>query len=103
MSKYKYKKRYGVEWPAEVPDPLSGLIIGKKWRQLQTTGIDIKDPCVPMLDSAKSLLGNEYFRVSEWTEQHFHDFVMYDKLIIWGCASSGKSMVEQSHGKTGGV
>lgn len=88
-----YKTKYGVDWPSGIPDPLIGLIIGKKWRQLKDRGADISDPWVPMLDSAKMLLSDEYFRVSEWSEQHFHDFVMYDKLVTWGCASSGKSLL----------
>lgn len=86
-----YKTKYGCDWPKNIPDPLIGLIIGKKWRALANRGIKIPDPWEPMLDSAKMLLSEDYFRVSEWTEQHFHDFVMYDKLITWGCASSSKS------------
>jgi len=89
-----------------MPDPFIGLLIGKKWRLTKETGfpvlgkdgsvvsyekVEFKDPWVPMLDAAKALLTEEYFRVSEWSEQHFHDFVMFDKLITWGCASSGKS------------
>lgn len=75
-----------------MPDPLIGLLIGKKWRELKADrGIDIVDPWVPMLEATKMLLPEEYFKVSEWTEQHFHDWVMHDKLITWGCASSSKS------------
>lgn len=86
-----YKTRYGFDWPVEMPDPLIGLTIGKKWREFAEQGIDFTDPWVPMLDATKELLTDEYLKVSEWTEQHFHDWVMYDKLIIWGSASSSKS------------
>lgn len=86
-----YKLRYGFEWPVEMPDPLIGLTIGKKWREYAALGFEFKDPWVPMLESVRSLLPPEMFKVSEWTEQHFHDWVMYDKLITWGCASSSKS------------
>lgn len=101
------KRLYGYDgWPAELPDQFIGLIIGKKWRRIRDIGfpilgedgtvvshekVEFKDPWIPMLDAAKSLLTEEYLRISEWTEQHFHDFVLYDKLITWGCASSGKS------------
>ena len=47
-----YKKRYGYDWPANIPDPFIGLIIGKKWRQLKERGIDIRDPWIPMIDAA---------------------------------------------------
>ena len=91
-----------------MPDPFIGLLIGKKWRMMRDVGfpvvgpsgevighekVEFKDPWVPMLAAAKDLLTDEYFRVSEWSEQHFHDFVMYDKLITWGCASSGKALL----------
>lgn len=98
----KLKTRFGYDrWPVEMPDVAIGLLIGKKWRELRDRGfptsdgkfekVEFKDPWVPLLKSAKAMLTPEYFRVSEWTEQHFHDFVMYDKLITWGCASSSKS------------
>lgn len=75
-----------------MPDPLIDLTIGKKWRQIEERlGIKIKDPWVPLLNAATSLLSDDLFRVSEWTEQHFHDFCMYHKLITWGSASSSKS------------
>lgn len=87
-----YKTRHGLDWPAEMPDVLIDLTIGKKWKLLeQTLGVKIKDPWVPMLDAARALIPEDLFKVSEWTEQHFHDFVTYDKLITWGCASSSKA------------
>lgn len=86
------KVRYGLEWPAEMDDVFINLTVGKKWRLIEKdTGVKIKDPWVAMLDAAKALVPEEYFKVSEWTEQHFHDFVLYDKLIVWGCAASSKS------------
>lgn len=87
-----YKTRHGIDWPSTMPDVLIDLTIGKKWRLLeQALGTKIKDPWVPMLDAARALIPRDLFRVSEWTEQHFHDFVSYDKLITWGCASSSKA------------
>ena len=86
-----YKTRYGVDWPVEMQDEYIGLVIGKKWREYAEIGVEFHDPWVPMLDSMKALYPDEYFRVSEWTEQHVHDWVMEQMLLTWGCASSGKS------------
>lgn len=86
-----YKSRYGFDWPAEMPDELIGLVIGKKWREYREQGVEFKDPWVPMLDAMKSLYPEEFFKISEWTEQHVHDWVMEPFLLVWGCASSGKS------------
>ena len=88
-----YKTRYGADWPAEMPDPLIGMTVGKKWRQLKAAcGVEFRDPWVPLLDAAKALLPERYFKVPPWTEEHFHDWVMAEKgCITWGCASCGKS------------
>ena len=88
----KYKTRYGIDWPEDMHDILIDLTVGKKWRLIeQETGVRIEDPWVPMLNAAMKLVDRDAFRVSEWSEQHFHDFVMYDKLITIGAASSSKS------------
>lgn len=88
-----YKKRYGVDWPVDIPDPFVGMLIGKKWRQFERDqGVKFTDPWIPLLDAARMLIPDEKFRVSEWTEEHFHDWVMADKgAVTWGAASSGKS------------
>ena len=88
-----YKVRYGADWPAEMPDPLIGMTIGKKWRRLKSElGIEFADPWVPLLDAAKALIPEQYFKVPPWTEEHFHDWVMAEKgCVTWGCASCGKS------------
>lgn len=99
-----YKTRYGYDrWPADLPDVAIGLLVGKKWKEYRDVGLPVRgggfdkfefhEPWRALLDSAKAMLSHEYFRVSEWTEQHFHDWVMYDKLIVWGCASSSKALL----------
>lgn len=86
-----YKRLYGVDWPPELGDDNIRLIIAKKWREFkEDLGIEFKDPWVPLLDAAKHLFA-DYLKITEWTEQHFHDWVMEPMLITWGCASSGKS------------
>lgn len=88
-----YKTRYGVDWPADMPDVFIGMTIAKKWREfIREYNVEFHDPWEPLLDSAKALIPDEYFRVSTWTEQHFHDWVMAEKgAITIGAAASGKS------------
>lgn len=91
-----YKTRYGYDWPAEMSDPLIGMTIGKKWTQYRDRGIEFKDPWVPLLDAAKALIPDQYFKVPPWTEEHFHDWVMAADVpghgaVTWGCGSCGKS------------
>lgn len=88
-----YKARHGVDWPAEMHNAFIDLTVAKKWRQFKAQyGVEFKDPWVPMLDAAKALIPEQYFKVPPWTEEHFHDWVMAEKgCITWGCASCGKS------------
>lgn len=88
-----YKTRHGVDWPTEMCDAFIDMTVAKKWRQFKAEyGVEFRDPWVPLLDAAKALVPEEYFRVSEWTEQHFHDWVMAEKgAITIGAAASGKS------------
>lgn len=103
MADSGYRHFYGQDWPP-VPDghggfspitkEFAGLVIGKKWRFFKAEqGIEFDvEPWVAMLDAAKALIPEKYFVVSEWTEQHFHDWAMCPKGIVTiGCASCGKS------------
>lgn len=90
----QYKRRHGVDWPAEMADQFIDLTVAKKWREFREEyGVEFKDPWVPLLDTARSLVGDRLFRISPWTEQHFHDFVMENTVVTWGCASSGKEVL----------
>lgn len=87
-----YKQLYGVDWPVDMSNEFIGMTIGKKWREFKSSlGIEFKDPWVPLLKSARSLLSESDFKISSWTEEHFHDFVMEQRVVTWGCAASGKS------------
>lgn len=90
-----YKVRHGADWPAEMSDAYIDLTVAKKWRQYRDRlGIEFRDPWVPMLDAAKALIPEQYFKVPPWTEEHFHDWVMAEKgCITWGCASCGKALL----------
>ena len=98
-----YRSYYGVDWPP-VPDgqggfvpmtkEFAGLVVGKKWKFFkEEQGIEFDvEPWVAMLDSAKKLMPSVYTTVSEWTEQHFHDWCMCPKGIVTiGCAACSKA------------
>lgn len=113
-----WRSFYGVDW-APVPDgrggmvpvtkEFAGLTVAKKWRLYKKKyDIEFKDPWVPLLDAAKALIPEQYFRVPPWTEEHFHDWVMSDKgAITWGCGSCGKALLPDEpvyyHDKVGRI
>lgn len=88
-----YKRRHGVDWEADRNDIFIDLTVAKKWREYKAQyGVEFKDPWVPLIDAAKALIPEQYFKVPPWTEEHFHDWVMAEKgCITWGSASCGKS------------
>jgi hypothetical protein len=87
-----YKARWGIDWPAQMADELIDMTVSKKWKIFkEDLGVEFKDPWEGMLRAARSLLKPDEFRVSPWTEQHFHDFTMFESTVVWGCASSSKS------------
>lgn len=88
-----YKRRHGVDWDPQMSDIFIDLTVAKKWREYKSEyGVDFKDPWVPLIDAAKALISDRYFKVPPWTEEHFHDWVMAEKgCITWGAASTGKS------------
>lgn len=87
-----YKRRHGVDWDPQMSDIFIDLTVAKKWREYKSEyGVDFKDPWVPLIDAAKALISDRYFKVPPWTEEHFHDWVMAEKgCITWGSASCGK-------------
>ena len=88
-----YKSRHGVDWPVEMHDVFIDLTVAKKWREYKREyGVEFRDPWVPLIDAARALVPEQYFKVHPWTEEHFHDWVMAEKgAITWGPASCGKS------------
>lgn len=88
-----YKTRHGVDWPADMCDVFIDMTVAKKWRQFRAQyGIEFRDPWVPLIDAAKALIPEQYFKVPPWTEEHFHDWVMAEKgCITWGPGACGKS------------
>jgi len=87
-----YKRRYGVDWDPDMHDIFIDLTVAKKWREYKREyGVEFKDPWVPLIDAARALVPERYFKVPPWTEEHFHDWVMAEKgAITWGCGSCGK-------------
>ena len=90
-----YKRRHGVDWSVDMHDVFIDLTVAKKWREYKREyGIEFRDPWVPLLDAARALIPEQYFKVSPWTEEHFHDWVMAEKgCITWGAASTGKALL----------
>lgn len=90
-----YKRRHGVDWDPQMSDIFIDLTVAKKWREYKAEyGVDFTDPWIPLIDAAKALISDRYFKVPPWTEEHFHDWVMAEKgCITWGSASCGKALL----------
>lgn len=86
-----YKVRHGIDWPIEMHDVMCDFVYGKKWREFQARGDEIKvEPWVPYLNAMKTVYGDA-FKISDWTKDHVKHWVMHQWPIYWGSASCGKS------------
>jgi len=87
----RYKTRYGLDFPAEMPDAIIELKCWKHWREPAYGGGTIPDPWDCFWRGIYTLVPEEDFVRHRWAEEHVHDWTAEDFLIIWGAAASGKS------------
>lgn len=85
-----FKSRYGLDFPAEMPDPLIALRCWKHWREPEYSVGKI-DPVQCFWDGIYTLVPPEAFIRHKWSEQHVADWTLEDFIITWGCAASGKA------------
>lgn len=86
-----YKVRHGIDWPIAMHDVMCDFVYGKKWREFQARGDEIKvEPWIPYLNAMKTVYGSA-FKVSDWTKDHVKHWVMREWPIYWGSASCGKA------------
>ena len=84
-------EKYGILFPAEMPEPLIELKCWKHWREPSYREGDIRDPWECFWRGVYGLLPRDEFVRHTWAEQHVYDWTTEDFVITWGCASSGKS------------
>jgi hypothetical protein len=89
-----YKSKYGLDWHPEMSDVHIELSCAKKFRESPYTEGSLLDPWEHMLRAMRALFPKECdcpLVISPWTEEHAHDWCMFDFCITWGCAASSKS------------
>ncbi len=86
-----YQIHRGYEFPAEMSPIFLDLMIAKKHREFRAKGIEFKDPWEALISAAQALIPPPLFTVTPYTEEHAHDFVMYNNLITWGSAACSKA------------
>lgn len=84
-------RRYGLDWPRQLPEAYIEMLCAKKWREMPYCKAKLDDPDVHLLRACRLLFTPQQFKISPWTEQHAHDWCHETFCITWGCASSGKS------------
>jgi hypothetical protein len=85
------KRRWGLDWPENVPDPFIDLVLAKKHRFAPFRHGNLLDPWEHLLRGATALLPRDVFSVNPWVEEIARDWCLEDFSILLGCASSGKS------------
>lgn len=85
-----YRKKYGIDFPAEFSDTLIDLTVAKKWRLYESVGVKPKVNPGDCLEQALKVLFPS-LRMSPWTRTMVHDFVEHDYYAMIGCGACGKS------------
>ena len=85
------KKKYGAEWPAELPDELIELHCAKKWKELNKMGASIDHPADHLLRACRMLFTQAQLAIHRWTEQHAVDFTESDFCVTLGAGATSKS------------
>lgn len=86
-----YKRKYGMDWPAEMPDFQIDMYCAKHWREKQCRAGALDGPEVHMGRALKSLFTREQFTFSRWTEQHIYFWCHYEFFTIIGAGACSKS------------
>lgn len=84
-------RKYGIDFPAEMPSALIELKCWKHWREPEYAAGNIVDPWECFWRAVYTLVPREDFVRHRWSEEHVYDWTTEKFVITWGCASSGKS------------
>lgn len=85
------KEKYGLLFPADMPDAMIDLKIWKHWREPEYAGCTEKAPWDCFWRAIYTLLPREAFVRQTFSEQHVFDWTTEGFIITWGCAASSKS------------
>lgn len=85
------RRKYGLDWPAEIHDVQIDLICAKKWREKPFCDADLLDPWEHLLRACRALFTHEQMSISPWTEAHAVDWTTELFCVTLGCASCSKS------------
>lgn len=86
-----FKEKYGMSFPAELPDAVIELRCWKKWKESDYQAGSLTDPWECFWRGIYQLLPRDEFVRHRWAEEHVYDWTTENFVITWGCASSGKS------------
>lgn len=85
------KRRYGLDWPADIEDPFIELTLAKKWMLEPFCHGNLLEPGEHMLRAIRALFTPEQWKISPWTEEHAHAWAGEEFSVWLGGASCSKS------------
>jgi hypothetical protein len=93
-----FKRKYGLDFPADWTDVQIELKCWKHWREPTYKAGTLRDPHECFFRAMRSeyqpgrrVLEADEWIVSRWSEEHVFDWTMESGIIVWGCAASSKS------------
>lgn len=86
-----FKRKYGIDWGADVKDTFIDLIIAKKYKEFAGMNGGFDHPAEHLLRACRNLFTPAEFTIHKWTEQMARDWTEEDFVMVWGAAATGKS------------
>jgi len=86
-----FKRRYGLDFPHQLPDPMIELMCCKKYREEPYKHGNLLHPGEHWLRGVQGLFTPEQLTISRWTREFAEAWGVEDSIVIWGCAASEKS------------
>lgn len=85
------RKKYGVEWPTDVPDEMIELHCAKKWREFKALNAKLDHPADHLLRACRMLFTPQQFTIHKWVEDFAKDFTETDFCVTLGAGATSKS------------
>lgn len=86
-----FKKKYGMDWPADMPDFQIDLYCAKHYYEPAVQSGSANDPEVHLARAITELFTPEQFRMNPWSEQMIFSWCHNDFITVLGAGATGKS------------
>jgi hypothetical protein len=86
-----YRQKYGLDWPAAMPDFQIELYCAKHWEEPHCRSGSLDDPDLHLCRAITSLFTPEQFKMNRWSEMMIREWCTQSFITVLGAGATGKS------------